>query len=201
MFRNKKLPGALTLLSVLSTCILSGPLKAPAEDSNAIGRSSKEPAKPQEVLQNLEQSRERNDGLPPGTKNLIIDKPKIAEQAMQRAVGLREAGNPHIRPGLLLSEIKDNPQVSKVDLQELREARLRIIERRDAPPQASKATPQAQLAEVERSSREMELTPESGVLVKGAEAGGEQSHGGAGLAVLGASIVLLAAGVVIYLKS
>ncbi len=91
----------------------------------------------------------------------IINKPKIAEDTLQRAVGLREAGNPHIQrgDGLLLSEMKDVPELSRVDTEKLRQERIAIYERklekqppRRAPGSDPKAGPAPPPAEVPESS-------------------------------------------------
>jgi hypothetical protein len=73
--------------------------------------------------------------LTPAQKEALIDKPWIASQTWERLVGLREEGNPHIRRGLLLSNIEDDPQRSQVDLEKLREERIRQIERDAGAPE------------------------------------------------------------------
>ncbi|MBI4584909.1 MAG: LPXTG cell wall anchor domain-containing protein [Planctomycetes bacterium] len=72
-----------------------------------------------------------DDELSPEIRETILDKGKIAEETYQRLVGLREAGNPHIRQGLLLSTIKDDPLKSYVDPEKNRRERIALIERRD----------------------------------------------------------------------
>src|SRR3989442_3758721 len=64
-----------------------------------------------EALGRIEDARKSTDELPQELKSIIIDKPKIAEESAKRAVGLREAGNPHIPSELLLSHIQDDPTV------------------------------------------------------------------------------------------
>ncbi len=72
-----------------------------------------------------------DDELSPEIRETIIDKGKIAEETYQHLVGLREAGNPHIRQGLLLATIVDNPAKSYVDPEKNRRERIALIERRD----------------------------------------------------------------------
>ncbi len=68
---------------------------------------------------------------PEAAHGLILDKPQIAKETYGRLRGLREAGNPHIRRGLLLRQIQTDPERSEVDREALREAHIRRIERRE----------------------------------------------------------------------
>jgi hypothetical protein len=81
------------------------------------------------VLEELEQNRPQTELSPEVLANLI-NKGEIAERTMQRAVGLREAGNPHIPEGILLRTIQDDPSRSQVDLDRLREEQIQMVERR-----------------------------------------------------------------------
>ncbi|HVR76203.1 MAG TPA: hypothetical protein VMT52_17870 [Planctomycetota bacterium] len=81
------------------------------------------------ALQRLESARESE--LPAHVRSHLIDKRRIADQALHRAIGLREAGNPHIQvgEGLLLPTIQEDPSRSRVDIDKLREERIAMIER------------------------------------------------------------------------
>ncbi len=84
------------------------------------------------ALRKLQAAQEAEDSIPPELRALIINKPKIAEDTLQRVVGLREAGNPHIQTGegLLLPGMMDVPELSRVDVEKLREERIAIYERK-----------------------------------------------------------------------
>lgn len=94
------------------------------------------------ALKQLEQS-VGDDGIPASVHATIIDKPRIAEATLERVVGLREAKNPHIQrgEGLLLGGIQDNPAVSRVDLEALRQERIAMyegtIDKLSPPPPSS----------------------------------------------------------------
>ena len=64
-------------------------------------------------------------------RDAILNKPRIAEETRERLVGLREAGNPHIRKGILLERIQDNPEGQQVDQEKLRAEAIRRIENRE----------------------------------------------------------------------
>jgi hypothetical protein len=61
---------------------------------------------------------------------VLLNKPEIAEATYKKLRGLRDLDNPHIREGLLLRNLQVDPNRSQVDLDVLREARIRGIEER-----------------------------------------------------------------------
>jgi hypothetical protein len=69
--------------------------------------------------------------LSPAEAEGFIDKVQIAEESMQRLQTYREAGNPHIREGLLLASIQEDPDLVKVDPLTLHEELVRITERKE----------------------------------------------------------------------
>ena len=107
-----------------------------------VGKAASEEPSHENELANIileRQTRERADyaEIPAEVRQTIIDKGRIAEEAHDRLVGLRESGNPHIRGGLRLSEIQDQPELSRVDVKQLREERIRMFRERK-PPRVSK---------------------------------------------------------------
>lgn len=66
-------------------------------------------------------------------RSIIIDKGAIAEETHQRMIGLRERGNPHIRKGLRLQEIEENPERIRVDTEKMREERIRMVQGGQTP--------------------------------------------------------------------
>jgi hypothetical protein len=68
--------------------------------------------------------------LDPQDEAALIDKPRIAEDALDRLATLRETGNPHIRRGLLLAGIQEDPDAVRVDPGKLRADRTRMVEGR-----------------------------------------------------------------------
>jgi hypothetical protein len=75
----------------------------------------------------------RGERLDPGDESALLDKRRIAEESYRYLQGLRESGNPHIRKGLLLSNIRDDPGRQQVDLDQLRQKAILRIERRELP--------------------------------------------------------------------
>ena len=71
--------------------------------------------------------------LSPSAEEGLIDKCKIAAETMQRLQTYREAGNPHIREGLLLASIQEDPALTKIDSQKLHQEMERVVERRELP--------------------------------------------------------------------
>jgi hypothetical protein len=83
------------------------------------------------VLERLEDDQEQGQSsLSQEERANLIDKGRIADETLQRAVGLREAENPHIREGILLRQMEDDPNRSRVDLDDLRRERIHLIEER-----------------------------------------------------------------------
>ena len=66
--------------------------------------------------------------LDPQDEASLINKPRIAEQTMERLKGLQEAGNPHIKKGLLLQNLQVDPELSKVDTEKLHDRVIRLVE-------------------------------------------------------------------------
>ena len=111
-----------------------------------------------QVLERLEQERQQEDSsLTPEEWANLIDKGKIAEETLQRAVGLREAGNPHIPEGILLRQIQEDPTKSQVDLDELRRERIRLVEERR--PSLPKLAPRRPSRVTGKGTRGAELNP------------------------------------------
>ena len=75
--------------------------------------------------------------LSPSAEEGLIDKCKIAAETMQRLQTYREAGNPHIREGLLLASIQEDPALTKIDSQKLHQDMEQIVERRVLPGESS----------------------------------------------------------------
>jgi hypothetical protein len=132
----------------------------------------------------------KSDSIPPEVRAAIINKPKIAEATLQRAIGLREAGNPHIQrgTGLFLPDMKDDPSISRVDLNKLHEERVAMIEHRSA-----RASVHASSSAVHGSE-----TPAPGAA---SQAAPEREQSYAGLLFAGASLLLTGAGAVYFWKS
>ena len=63
-------------------------------------------------------------------RRVLLNKPEIAEATYKKLRGLRDLDNPHIGEGLLLRKLQVDPSRSQVDLDVLREARIRGIEER-----------------------------------------------------------------------
>jgi hypothetical protein len=99
-------------------------------------------------------------GLTPAEEELLIDKVRIAEETFGRVKGLKELGNPHLLPGLLLRTHQDDPSRSRVDLDELREKRIRVIERRGAPPPGHVVEPVEPPVQIESRPAEEPPAPE-----------------------------------------
>jgi len=139
------------------------------------------------ALGRLEDARKSKDELPQELKSIIIDKPKIAEESAKRAVGLREAGNPHIPSGLLLSHIQDDPTVSRLSEEQVRQEQIRRIERREPLPEAKHSPAEAQGSAPMSAARRGKQPPqEEGLSL--------------GLMAICGSFVLLAVGIIFYLK-
>src|SRR5262245_9507632 len=64
--------------------------------------------------------------LKPDEAAVLINKPAIAEQTLQRIVGLQEKGNPHIHKGLLLANLKEDPERVQVDREKLHDDMVRM---------------------------------------------------------------------------
>ncbi len=60
----------------------------------------------------------------------LINKGRIAEETSRKAVGLREAGNPHIPVDFLVYKLEVDPEKEQVDGNLLRERMMSQIERR-----------------------------------------------------------------------
>jgi hypothetical protein len=86
------------------------------------------------LLERARKDREHHgEEISPELRSTIIDKERIAEEAHDRLVGLRERGNPHIRRGLRLHDIEENPERIRVDTKKMREERIRMIRDRQSP--------------------------------------------------------------------
>jgi len=101
---------------------LALPWGAPAQDPGLLGEDGKAG---------------RGERLDPRDESALLNKPRIAEEADRYLQGLRESGNPHIRKGLLLSRIRDDPGRQQVDLDQLRQKTILRIERRELPEDPS----------------------------------------------------------------
>jgi len=66
--------------------------------------------------------------VPPELRANLIDKSRIAGETYERAVGLREKGNPHLPAGLLLSRVQEDVSRSRIPVERLRSERARIVE-------------------------------------------------------------------------
>lgn len=143
------------------------------------------------VFQALEESEAQSE-LSPEVRANLIDKGEIAERTMQRAVGLREAGNPHIAEGILLRELQEDPERSRVDLDRLREEQIQMVERRSLDEGRPAAL---RLPSPEGSSPDASPPPPGGV-----EPAPPSDRGLFRVAFLAASIVLVLCGVFIYLR-
>ncbi len=136
----------------VKTCILSvalilfgspGYSQAPAKTKQSASKG-REPGQLIDQLSKANPVAQPDDSLPPdAVKHLLLDKSKIARETHQRLEGLRQAGNPHIRRGLKLDTLQEDPKRSRVDLEKLREQRIRMIEQRGVsgtPVEVSAAT-------------------------------------------------------------
>ena len=86
------------------------------------------------LLERAENDRvQHGEKISPELRSKIINKGRIAEEAHNRLIGLRERGNPHIRRGLRLQEIEENPERVRVDTKKMREERIRMIRDRESP--------------------------------------------------------------------
>lgn len=116
---------------------------SPDEQPGASGRAAPEPGprhrtsvSAYEQLYEDVQSRDAPDAAdhPEALRHLIVDKERIAQEAADRLRSLREAGNPHIARGLLLSTVETDPARARVDTDRLRQRWIHILERRPGPP-------------------------------------------------------------------
>jgi len=73
---------------------------------------------------------EQPNALTPEEEAGLIDKGRIAEETYARLLGLREAGNPHIREGLEIGRIEEEPERTEVDMERLHEEAIRQVEER-----------------------------------------------------------------------
>ncbi len=78
-----------------------------------------------------DEERESSRPLTPAEESALIQKPRIAEETYERLQGLREAGNPHIRKGLKIANLRDHPERAQVDLEKLRAEAIARIENRE----------------------------------------------------------------------
>ncbi|MGQ9589402.1 MAG: hypothetical protein ACUVYA_03810 [Planctomycetota bacterium] len=83
-----------------------------------------------EILERMGEPPADEEPMPPEVRANFIDKVRIAEEREQRVAGLKEQGNPHFSPGVLLEGAAPDPERSRVDTDALRERLIRLVERR-----------------------------------------------------------------------
>lgn len=125
--RIGKLPASLFLAGALAG---AAPLSARGGEVPP-GPAAGAPRSVKELLERFEEPTAGEEPMPPEVRANFIDKVRIAEEREQRIVGLREQGNPHFHPGVLLEGAAPDPERSRVDTDALRERLIRAVERRD----------------------------------------------------------------------
>jgi hypothetical protein len=132
-----------TLLALAAAVALgSRPLPAQVSELDEIDQILKSRDAERRAARQREQEENSLEGtLTPQEREQIVDKVEAVERASARRVGLREAGNPHIRKGLLLRNLADDPERSRVDAEALRRATIAQIERPDRESQAKAPAP------------------------------------------------------------
>ncbi|HLU48456.1 MAG TPA: hypothetical protein VK116_10240 [Planctomycetota bacterium] len=91
----------------------------------------------------------------------LVDKSAIARQEARRLRGYRELGNPHIPEGFLLRKAEPDPELSRVDPEELRRRSIALVEgRRAYSPPSSRAETEVR-SQTSPSATDAEDVPDS----------------------------------------
>lgn len=104
--------------------------------TSSLFAEEKVPIRIQDYLE--EKSNPNEEDIPMEVRRKIISKEWVMRQGKKKFVGLREAGNPHIRDNFLIKKIQDDPERSQVDKKELRKKSLRRVRHGDSQPTKKK---------------------------------------------------------------